>query len=211
MKNSNKFSKLFAFILEPVEGYTRLVWILKYGLWVVAVVMVSWLLVMPLLNPVHERFSLNFSSVQKGASEKPKMTKPRFQGLDSSNQSFYITADSATQESENVIVLDQVNGDISTEDGGWASVIADAGTIYTEKNELHLYGNVQVYTGDGYEFKTERATIYTDKSVIEGDKPILGQGPSGTIDAQSFRIEQGGQIIKFKRDVRLIVFPASKG
>ena len=211
MNNPKKFSKLFAFISEPVAGYTRLVWLLKYGLWIVVVIMVGWLVVMPLLNPVHERFSLNFSSVQKDATEKPKMTKPRFQGLDGSNQPFYITADSATQESENVIILDQVNGDISTENGGWASVIADSGTIYTEKNELHLYGNVQVYTGDGYEFKTEKATIYTDKSVIEGDEPIKGQGPSGTIDAQSFRIEQGGQIIIFKRDVRLIVFPASKG
>ncbi len=207
----NTFKKLIAMLLEPVIGYTRLIWLAKYGLWILAAIIVGWLLVMPLLSPVHERFSLNFSAIQKDASEKPKMLNPRFQGLDSSNQPFYITADSATQESEEVVLLSNVSGDMSLSDGGWASVTAEHGTMYTEENRLVLQNNVHLFTGDGNEFITEKATVYTEKNIIEGDEPVKGQGPSGNINAGGFRVEDGGKKIIFNDRVKLVIYPGTQG
>lgn len=209
MSKDGKFSQFFSLLLEPVVGYTRAVWLIKNGLWIIAAFLVAWLLVMPFLNPVHERFSLNFSSIEKTANDKPKMLNPRFQGLDSSNQPFYVTADSATQESDSKVILDKVNGETTTKDGGWVSVLANDGIVYTEKDELHLFHDVQLYTGDGYEFRTEKAIVYMNENVIEGDEPVVGQGATGTIHAKSFRVEDGGKRIVFKRDVKLKIYPTA--
>jgi lipopolysaccharide export system protein LptC len=166
---------------------------------------------MPLLNPVHERFNLTFSSIQTDASEKPQMLNPRFQGLDTSNQPYYITADTATQASENIVLLDNVNGDITLNDGGWVSITAQTGTIFTEKDELLLERDVHLVMGDGNEFISDKAILYMKESVIEGDQPIKGQGPSGTIDAGGFRVEQGGKKILFNKRVKLIIYPDTRG
>lgn len=204
-------TKLISTLLEPAVGRTRVVWLIKNGLLILSSVIVVWLLIMPLLNPVHERFNLNFSSIQQDASEKPKMLNPRFQGVDSSNQPFYITADSATQKSDEEVLLHNVNGDITTKDGGWASVKADYGTMFTERNELHLSSNVHLFTGDGYEFKTNKAIVYTDKNIIEGDEKIRGQGTTGVIHAGGFRVEDGGKKIIFNKRVKLTIYPGSEG
>ncbi len=198
-------------LLEPVVGYTRVVWLMKYGLWITAAFIMCWLMLLPFLNPVHEHFNLNFSSIQKDASEKTRMLNPRFQGVDASGQPFYVTADSAIQQSEEVVLLDNVSGDITLSGGGWVSVAAQYGTMYTEKDELYLKKNVHLFTGDGYEFKTNKAIVYIEKNFIEGDEPVKGQGPSGTIDAGGFRIEQGGKKVIFNRHVKLRLYPGGEG
>lgn len=215
LKKAAKFKTLWRHLrrklLEPVAGYTRFVLLTKHGLLLTAVFIVMWLIIMPLVHPVHERFHLSFTEIGKSASEKPKMQNPRFQGVDGNGHPFNITADYAEQESENVVQLYKLQGDMVLEDNGWMSVSSNEGTLHNDKNILLLKGNVNLFTDSGYEFKTESATVYTKESRIEGDEKIQGQGPTGVLYADSFQVEDGGKHLVFKKHVKLIIYPGTKG
>ena len=46
---------------------------------------------------------------------------------------------------------------------------------------MELDGGVNIFSDEGYEFRTERAEIDIDANTAWGDQPIEGQGPLGIL------------------------------
>jgi lipopolysaccharide export system protein LptC len=66
-----------------------------------------------------------------------------------------------------------------------------------------LSGGIELTTSDGYRFETQSASLNLDRGHVLGGKPIAGAGPAGTLSAQRFEFESGGEVLRFNGRVRV--------
>ena len=72
---------------------------------------------------------------------------------------------------------------------------------------MELDGGVNIFSDEGYEFRTERAEIDIDANTAWGDQPIEGHGPLGILNADTFRLDNATGLLLFEGSVRMIVYP----
>ena len=197
-------------LLRSMGRYTRFVLFGKYFLAILALALIALLVGLPLLERDDDMVRVIFNAAEKTAPEVPKMTHPRFQGTDSRNQPFTISADSAMQEGEEEVLLSMLNADITLEGGNWLSITASQGRLNMAQKRLQLTGQVQLFYDQGYEFRTEAANIDMERKTAEGDSPIEGQGPFGSLKADGFRLYGAGERLEFLHAVRLTLYPQPK-
>jgi lipopolysaccharide export system protein LptC len=190
-----------------VARYTRFVSFGKHFLWLMLaflVVMVGWIAT---YNSEEGSKRIVFTS----ASQVPEnlqniMENPRYQGLDAHNQPYNILADRATQIDENHLTLDVVRAEITEHDGTWIAINAKNGAIDIQNKQLQLTGGVEAFSDTGYTLRTDHAQVDINKGNAYGDSHIEGQGPVGTIQAESFEAEDRGQVVRFKGNVKVRIY-----
>jgi hypothetical protein len=74
---------------------------------------------------------------------------------------------------------------------------------------VDLSGGVELTTSDGYRFETPSVFLNLDGGQALGSEPIAGAGPSGTIAAERFEFEDGGERLRFMGRVRVTLHPRS--
>ena len=74
---------------------------------------------------------------------------------------------------------------------------------------MSLIGGVKFFSDAGYEFTTRRAEINLGTKRVHGSEPISGQGPFGTLNADSFRLENQVDTLVFEGDVRMVFYPGA--
>jgi len=127
-----------------------------------------------------------------------RMLSPRFLGRDKAGRPYVVTAKDAARPDPNHmelvsltaphLVLETLNGDPPT--------VVDARTgLYNENTHiLMLDGNVWVDDGKKDLFRSEHATVDTDKGSVVGKTPVLATGPLGTSTGQSYSIYDRGRV-----------------
>ena len=137
------------------------------------------------------------------------MVKARYTGLDRENRPFVITADIARQRPnlDDLITLERPKGDLTTQTGSWLELSGDTGFYQPQPQLLDLFGNVALYQDKGNEFHSTSAHIDMSAGTAEGDDPVTGQGPFGTVTAQGFRILDRGATIFFTGHAELEMLP----
>ena len=75
---------------------------------------------------------------------------------------------------------------------------------------LVLESNVVMTTADGYELRSERATIDLGQGTAQGALPVEGDGPAGRIEAQGFHVSHNDGKIRFHGRVHLVVLPGAE-
>lgn len=192
----------------------RLVTLLRVTLPLAALLLAALVIVWPKLQN-HERsgFKLAPSSTDSKEVEQLTMVKPRFVGLDSKQQPYTVTAFSATQDhpGADIIRLDHPQADITLDGGAWATVTALSGNYAQKDQILDLKGDINVFHDSGYEFHTEQAELDLAHNTIDGNVPVTGHGPGGTIDAVGFTIIDRGQTVLFHGPAKLVINPGVKG
>jgi len=207
-KINHLITHLLKLLLEPVIGHSRVVSITKIALLAVAFILVAALIILPLTNKVNKNLRLTFSTVEKGAEgELPKMVNPHLQGVDNNDQTYNITAKTATQDKTERMFLKDINADINLKGGGWISLTAEDGLIDHSKKIMDLKGNINLFNQDGYEFNTSEVHANMKNNTLYGDVKITGQGPLGNITGDSFSVENDGGRIKLKGNVKVVLFP----
>lgn len=182
---------------------SRHVSFLKVALPLVALILLGLVLAWPRLVPDPREFRLGGGGggapiVSTGEAETSRMLKPRFVGVDESNQPFAVTADAATHAgSADRILLAAPKADVTTSDGSWVSVEAREGLYDRLKQTLGLRGEVAVFHDAGYEFHTSAADIDMMAGTATGTAPVQGQGPFGHLTAEGFQILDKGARILF--------------
>jgi lipopolysaccharide export system protein LptC len=125
------------------------------------------------------------------------MVKPRLSGVDAEGNPYVITAKLAVQDAKNPkrATLQTVEADLTTRQG-WLNARAAHGHVDMNADWLTLDSGIDVFTDTGYALHTERADVDLKRNVVTGDSEITGQGPLGTMRADSFRYDhRAGHLI----------------
>ena len=203
-----RLKKKLSPILDPVVGYTRMVFATKYLLASFAFILVAILIFLPLKNSLRDNYRLTFSKIEKTASDAdPVMVNPRFQGVDSDDQTYIITAKTAVRKKDDSLELNSINADINLKDESWVALIANKAFFQYNAKKLQLRDFVSLFTHEGYEFSTESMDVDIDKNKAQGVNKVQGQGPIGSLEADSFFVEDKGNIIRFKGNVKITLYP----
>jgi len=148
-----------------------------------------------------------FSSVSHKENMQPVMEKPRYQGVDVHNQPYTIIAERAVQQDANTVTLETLNADMTQQNGKWLALNAASGVLNMQTKQLALAGGVNLFADGGYEFRTDHAHVDIQKGDASGDAHIEGQGPPGTLTADSFSANSHEHVIRFNGSVRMTLYP----
>jgi lipopolysaccharide export system protein LptC len=168
------------------------------------------------------------------------VAKVKYDGVDAKNRPFSITAEAATQPDNNppadpnaalppgapdenaqqakpaapkpdsIINLKQIIADMTMTDGAWVAVTADAGVYDRDASTVDLSGNVTLFHDTGLQFETDAAKVDLKNDTAEGDQPVEGQNPDGTLAAEGFQVLNGGHTIVFLGRSYMKIYPKSK-
>ncbi|MBM3547086.1 MAG: LPS export ABC transporter periplasmic protein LptC [Alphaproteobacteria bacterium] len=188
---------------------SRGVTFLKVTLPLIALVLLGLVLAWPRLNPDPREFRLGAGNVTAVVdADSSRMLKPRYVGMDESNQPFTVVAETATHAgSADRIQLASPKADVTMKDGSWVAVNAKEGLYDRVRQTLGLRGQVQVFHDAGYEFHTEAADVDMAAGTAVGNQRVEGQGPFGHLTAEGFEIlDKGGRIL-FTGKARLELRP----
>lgn len=133
---------------------------------------------------------------------------PRFEGFDSNDRPYSLTAETARRRRENVSLIDLVNPRL--EDAASSVVQAREGVWNAETEILELVGDVVMTDAAGYTFTSQRTRMYVKDNRVEGQTPLNGVGPIGEIRADAYEVLEDGNRINLKGNVWTRFTPRKK-
>ena len=183
--------------LSRRSGYSLFVGAMKVILPALAVGILLLVLVWPSLMPEDTRFRIGLSDLGPEGGGELSMINPRFQGRDKAGRPFSVVAERATQPSEEGgrVELTAPKADITLADGAWLILGARAGTYHREREVVNLRGDVSLFHDRGFEVHTARARLDLAAGEASSDSPVSGHGPAGRLEAEGFRLYDGGRRI----------------
>lgn len=195
------------------QRYSRFVGAMKIFLPALAVILVIAVLSWPSKFDQPEMFQLSFGAEPGRADDDLSMLKPRYIGTDSNGRPFAITAASATQDAKDQrrITLTTLQADMTMHDGSWITLMAASGIYHQSRQHLELRGPVSVFSDLGYEFHALSAQVDLAAGSAVSERPVSGQGPFGRLSADSVRLTENGQRMRFEGNVKVVVFPETNG
>jgi lipopolysaccharide export system protein LptC len=182
---------------------------MKFGLPMVAVLLIVMVAIWPQLKPQDSRIRIGFGSVNAREAMDPGMINPRYFGIDESNLPFSITADLAKNVTKNAgeVELEMPKADLTLKDGSWLVLTAQNGVYDREAKAMILNGAVNLFHDSGYEIRTEKAAIKLDLGEASGTLPVVGHGPFGELRSQGFQLKDKGATVYFTGKAKLTIFP----
>lgn len=195
--------------LSVGNGYSFFVGTLKVVLPAVLAAMILLILAWPRIAPEDSGFRMGIDDLGPDDADTLTMVNPRYQGRDEQNRPFTVTAQEAQQarSSPGAVALERPQADITLKDDGWLALEAREGHYQREAQHLSLSRNVSLFHDHGFEMHTEKAEIDLKAGRAESDTAVTGQGPTGTIAAEGFRVEDKGERIFFTGKSRLVFDP----
>ena len=146
-----------------------------------------------------------------------KLDNPRFAGTTDDGNPFVVTADWALPDGAmpNLVDLERPQGELHLDDGLTLTVAARTGEMRRETEQLHLLGDVDLRTSDGYRARTERVELDLARKTAKAPGPVSAHGPRGELHADSMRVDPArpdsrDMIVRFQGNVRLRILPQAK-
>ncbi len=136
------------------------------------------------------------------------MVKPRLTGTDTKGNPFVISADMAVQDAHNPrkASLKNLEADLSLGKKGWLNARGKTGMVDMAAGRLELAGGIDVFTDTGYELHSNSASMNLKQSVIHGHETVTGQGPDGTLRADTFHADRATNILTLDGHVHMTLF-----
>jgi lipopolysaccharide export system protein LptC len=196
--------KYLNMLLEPVIGYTRMVFATKFLLLAITAILVLMLIALPLLNNVKDNFRVSFTSVEGSpTNEESKMLNPRFQGVDKDDQTYDIKADNAIKKKDETIILSNIDANIYLKDNSLVEIKSKAGGFNHDKKFLELTGAVNIISSHGYQMTTEAIFVNLEDKSAHGETEVQGQMAFASLRADSFKVTESGNRILFTGKVHV--------
>lgn len=189
-----------------IDRYSRLIGLAKIvlpgtGLGILAVALL-WQDIVP------QSFTKrNAPAIGLEALRQHEMSAPKFVGSDDKSRPYQVEAKSArlAHAKSDTVILEQPKASLTLESGNWVAVTSRDGEFNQKTRVISLIGDVYVFHDANYTFRTERATVDTEKKRAWGDKPVVATGPKGTIESKGFRIEDKGATIIFTGKTKVVL------
>lgn len=187
--------------------YTKLVTFGRNFLWVLIAGVLGLVVWIASDDGGESRKRLVFTNVPQMADVQDIMEKPHYQGLDAHNRPYTIIAERAVQMDADNVSLETLRADMLQASGKWVALNSKAGNYNTKTKQLDLKGGVNLFYEGGYEMKTDHAQVDVNAGNAWGDAFVESQGPSGTLEADSFHVFERGKVIVFEHSVKMKVYP----
>lgn len=191
--------------------YSTIVTVLKFGLLAIAVGLLLAVALWPEFNR-SDQSPLRVLDIEVDEDAgQAIMLGPRLQGTDERSQRYSLRATTATQDDQKAgwVGLDRPNGDLHMRDGTWMYVNSDTGLFDRNTEVLDLFGTVRLMHDDGHVVVTPTARLYLDRSEAIGEMPVEGESKVGTLISEGFEIRDGGDIIDFTGQARMLIHSTS--
>ncbi len=198
--------------LSVSNRYSIFVGFLKVLLPAVAVALILLVVVWPEISRDSGEFRVRVSDISLEQADSLTMLNARFEGVDDKERPFTLTADEATQttDNENLVRLELPKGDITLEDGTWMAMTAREGQYRRDTQMLDLNGEVTLFHDRGFELRTEAAQVDLEAGVARGSEDVEGQGPFGNLEAEGFEVLDRGARVLFTGKSRAVLYPKSE-
>jgi len=137
-------------------------------------------------------------------TESVRMENPRYSGRTSDGLPFFLTSDTAIRRmaDRNKVVLNQPVLEFIRDEGVESSfVVAKDGSYDDMDKVLELRTDVNLATDDGNECDTSHARIFNVEKRIEGDEAIDCVGSFGSVQGQTYAIENAYRTFIFRDGV----------
>jgi lipopolysaccharide export system protein LptC len=187
--------------------YSRFVSLLRYLLPILAIGLLALVAIWPQIHRSVDGFRLQTLKIDPNEVSTLRMSNARYQGVDEHNRPYVLNAEGAVQNprDKNFVALETPRADMVLENGATVSVGAESGVYDGAGKMLDLMGAVRVRRDDGYVFETEVARIDLKSGIVDGNDPVRGHGPGGTVEAEGFRVLQKGEVVEFKGKSRIVL------
>ncbi len=181
------------------DAYSRRVVLLRRVLPAVGLGLLLLVAAWPRLKPLLEDVRLTLPRIDRRDAWELRMINPRYAGIDRLNRPYLLTAAAGRQmpERSDLASLDRPRGQLVVHAGAKVVLTAATGVYQAEPRLLDLFGDVTLTHDNGTRFVTEAAHLDLASETGSGQDPVAGQGPSGDITAQGFRIFDKGDTIVF--------------
>ena len=198
--------------LSVSNRYSIFVGFLKVLLPAVAVALILLVVVWPEISRDGREFRVRVSDISLEQADSLTMLNARFEGVDDKERQFTLTADEATQttDDENLIRLELPKGDITLEDGTWMAMTAREGRYRRDTQMLDLNGEVTLFHDRGFELRTQAAQVDLEAGVARGSEDVEGQGPFGNLEAEGFEVLDRGARVLFTGKSRAVLYPKTE-
>lgn len=187
--------------------YSHFVSIIKFVLLGLAILLVGLAFVLPNLEK-EEGFTLDYTDLIL-SDDSLTMKNPQFVASDLSNQSYVVTADTATQKTatSSEVTLKNLQADITLKSGEWISLSAPDGILDQDSGLLQLFGDINIFSDSGDQFTMKSAEVNLKKRTIVSPNPVFGHGPLGAIEADRLVADKLTGRLRFEGNVRLKIYP----
>ena len=137
-----------------------------------------------------------------------KLLAARYANVDSNGRPYSVNADEAAQKPNDpdTILLTSPNADLMLDDVMALNVRSTSGIYHQIDQELALSGDVIFTRSDGTTLKTEEIQGNLKENIGFTKTPVLIEGPSGTLQAQSMHVQDNGMRILFKGPAKMQIF-----
>jgi hypothetical protein len=112
---------------------------------------------------------------------------------------------------QDLMSLEAPRADLKMHAGADVVVTAATGVYQSPVQLLDLFGQVTLVHQNGTRFVTDTARVDVANSTAEGGDPVVGQGPSGDVNAAGFRILGKGDTILFTGRSDMLLRGAAPG
>lgn len=191
--------------------YSRFVTWMKIALPLAALTLLALILFYSGLFEDHDRLAITFAEVNN-VGDDLRMVSPRISGLDARGRPYEITADTATQASDdpNHVTLENISGNLIIDQGAdQIFLTAVSGLLQPDLERLTLNERIDIRSQGGYVFHGTSAEINLADGTIQTAEPVHGDGPFGVLDADSMLTKEGGNLIRFIGNVKLVIQPGN--
>lgn len=194
--------------LSGHSSYSFFVGFMKVLLPALAAALMLLVVIWPQIAPNRDVFKIPVLDISLEQADSLNMLNARYDGVDRSDRPFTVTADLATQESGSAAVIDLElpKADITLDDGTWLAITARRGYYRRDAETIELAGDVILFHDRGFEVRTESALVDLRGGSAEGDEPVRGQGPAGTLVSDGFRLSERGERIHFTGKSRMVIY-----
>jgi len=198
-------------LLEHRTAYDRYIAVMRIVLIAAALSLTALLALWPLLREGESSFVLN-EETMRSAADRVEILQPRYEGTDSLNRLFSVSAKRAEQSSPDdpTVMLEGIAARMELGESQEAAAAAQGGIYDTDREVLQVPGKMELSTSDGYRLESRAATIDLVNKMVVSDQPVEGEGPLGHIEANRFTIDIDGRKAVFEGDVRMRTIPARR-
>ena len=197
----------------PDNRHSRRVALLKRVLPAIGVALLLLIAVWPRLAPLWERMRLAFPAIDLREARQLRMLNPHYAGVDRLGRPFVVTAAIGRQvpDRQDLMSLEAPRADLKMHAGADVVVTAATGVYQSSAQLLDLFGQVTLVHQNGTRFVTDTARVDVANSTAEGADPVVGQGPSGDVNAAGFQILGKGETIMFTGKSDMLLRGAAPG
>lgn len=192
---------------SSLKGYSRYVSLMRFLLPLGIVLSFGFAVGWPYFHSLGEEENVTLIDPSHPEIQESRMIRPHYVSTDKKGQPFQVGADWGKQQTENMADLVSPKGSFTLIEGQTFNLKAKAGTYDSKEKVLKLEGNVTLTSTDGYHVQTEKARVSVDNKIIEGDTPIEGEGPTGKIKGEGFKVESRheGKVLTLKGRSQVII------